>query len=176
MQYLFFYAWLISFSIVSFKFIHVIGIAGFPSILGKMLFYYMYISFHLYLYIHQWVFRFYPYLDCCKEHCNECWSADKFLRFCSQFIWIYMQKWGCLIIWLFLISWGTFAFFFHSDYSFLYSQQQCTGFQFLQNLGNICYIFVCVVFDNHHPNDHVNDIYQVNRKNSPKSITDRDLN
>ena len=153
MTYLFFYTWLISFSIMSFKFIHVAG--------------YSRISFHL----RQNIILLYVYII---SPLSIYPSMSIYVLSISRLLWITL-RWMLECQSIFKIMFSTHLdiyaemglldhmpiFNFLTNFcisSFLYSQQ-CTGFQFLQSLGNICYIFVGVVFDNHDPNDHVNDIH-----------------
>ena len=110
MQYLFFYTWLISFSIMSFKFIYVVGYSRISFCLRQnIIILYVYIISPLSIYPSMSIYVL--SISRLLWITLQCWSADKFLRLCFQFIWIYMHKWDCLIIWLFLISWRTSAFF-----------------------------------------------------------------
>ena len=80
MQYLFFYTWLISFSIMSFKFIYVVGYSRISFYLRQnIIILYVYIISPLSIYPSMSIYVL--SISRLLWITLQCWSADKFLRF-----------------------------------------------------------------------------------------------
>ena len=83
----------------------------------------MYIPHFLYPFIHQWTFRFFPYLDYCV---TMNMGVEIPLRSSFQFFLINTQNWNCRKVWLFFVLGVFILFSSYSSCSALHSHQQCT--------------------------------------------------
>jgi len=62
---------------------------------GQIMFQCVCVSRFLYLFIHQWTFRLFPYLSYCEWCCNKHGSGNSTLRSWFCFLWIITPKWDC---------------------------------------------------------------------------------
>ena len=94
-QYWSFCVWLISLSMMSCTFIHVIKDDRTLFLRLNNIPLYVYPTFALF----RQARRLVPYLGFCEQCCSEHGNADISLRYWFNFLWIYTQKGDCWIIW-----------------------------------------------------------------------------
>ena len=134
------YAWLISLSITSPRFIYLCQ--NFLCFQVWVIFHYMCISHFVYPFICQWTFGLFSSLVFVN---HAAMNMGVQISVVNSFVYIPKMELSDHMVIIHLIFWGLNHTLSHSNCNFLYSHQQCTRFQFIHIFTmTYCFLFCCL--------------------------------